>query len=132
MRIEKAGFTLIELMITLAIVAILAVIAVPAYMNYTNKAHYAEVIQAAAAYKTVVATCGLVVGDLTECTAGKNGVPEPTWSAGINKIDIKSGVITAEGKGNVPLNATYVLTASLNDGGVSWIVSGTCQKEGLC
>ena len=51
---KQQGFTLIELMIVVAIIGILAAIAIPAYTNYTNKARFAEATLAASALKTDV------------------------------------------------------------------------------
>lgn len=128
----KSGFTLLELMIAIAIVAILSVIAIPAYMNYTNKAHFSEVIQGVTSYKTAVATCGLVMGNMAQCSEGENGVPIPKWTGHIAKIEIKNGVITGEGDGTEPLNASYIMTPNLQEGGITWSVSGTCVASGLC
>ena len=50
--IKRKGFTLIELMIVVAIIGILSSLALPAYSNYTKKAKFAEVVSAAAAVKT--------------------------------------------------------------------------------
>ena len=56
-KAQQQGFTLIELMIVVAIVAILAGVGMPAYQNYTKKAQFSEVIGATAAYKTGVEIC---------------------------------------------------------------------------
>ena len=55
MKQEQKGFTLIELMVVIAIIGILGAVALPAYQIYTKKAKFAEVISAAAPYKTAIA-----------------------------------------------------------------------------
>ena len=54
MNYTAQGFTLIELMITVAIVAILAATALPAYQNYTTRARLSEVVLALAACRTTI------------------------------------------------------------------------------
>jgi type IV pilus assembly protein PilA len=54
MKKQQSGFTLIELMIVVAIIGILAAIAIPSYMDYTAKARMSEVILAASVGKTAV------------------------------------------------------------------------------
>ncbi|MDX1810492.1 MAG: pilin, partial [Gammaproteobacteria bacterium] len=53
----QKGFTLIELMIVIAIVGILAAVAVPMYSDYTNKAKFSEVMAAAGPIKTAIEMC---------------------------------------------------------------------------
>ena len=73
---KQTGFTLIELMIVVAIVAILAAIALPAYQDYTAKATATKTLTGdTAAFKTAIALCYQENNSLTPCDAGSNGVP---------------------------------------------------------
>src|SRR5690606_38465744 len=65
----QKGFTLIELMIVVAIIGILAAIALPAYQDYTNRAKAAEVVLAASAGRTCVSESAQVGRDPDECDA---------------------------------------------------------------
>ena len=75
MKQVQKGFTLIELMIVVAIIGILAAVAIPAYSNYTKKAKFTEVVQATQSIKTGIETCQADTGTLLTCFAGTNGVP---------------------------------------------------------
>jgi len=75
MKQVQKGFTLIELMIVVAIIGILAAVAIPAYSNYTKKAKFTEVVQATQAIKTAMESCVSDQGTFMNCFAGTQGVP---------------------------------------------------------
>lgn len=128
----RLGFTLIELMITIAIVGILAAVAIPSYINYTQKARFSEVVQAVSSLKPVVAQCIVTHNGLSTCSNGVNGFPAAQDAAGnVASVTVTDGVITGTGGGSAPAD-TYILTPAFNNNVVTWSVSGTCQTQGTC
>jgi len=138
----QAGFTLIELMIVVAIIGILAAIALPQYQTYTKKAKFTEVIQAATPFKLAIEICAqeqnLV---LTACrTHGQNGIPAaPTAAGKVASLAIApaTGAITVTAVTTGGLNGeTFILTPTANAAGaataVSWAKTGTCTAAGIC
>jgi prepilin-type N-terminal cleavage/methylation domain-containing protein len=130
---SQKGFTLIELMIVVAIIGILAAIALPAYQNYTTKARYAEVISIAEGYKTAVSVCAQTLGTLTGCSLGSNGIPATTSTTYVGSVAVSDGVITVTPKavGGLATTTTYILTPALNTttGSMTWGVSGGCTSS---
>lgn len=77
---KNQGFTLMELLIAIAIVAILAAIAVPTYLQYVKKARYTEVLKQLETYKIAAASCRTASAQsnsdaVTKCVPGQYGIP---------------------------------------------------------
>jgi type IV pilus assembly protein PilA len=134
LSIKKAqqGFTLIELMIVVAIIGILAAVAIPAYSTYTKKAKFSEVILAAEGKKAAVETCYRDLATTTGCSDGSNGVPAATSASGyVNGVTVSNGEITATAVSSLD-SVTFKLTPTAANDQLTWAVSGTCKAGGLC
>ncbi|WKE66101.1 prepilin-type N-terminal cleavage/methylation domain-containing protein [Gallaecimonas kandeliae] len=130
---KQQGFTLIELMIVVAIVGILAAIALPAYKTYTEKAKFSEVVAATGALKTQVEVCVQTGTAIASCSASNTGAADATHVASVD-WDAANAMIKAVGTADVG-SATYNLKATQTaNNSVTWAVdaSSTCLTQGLC
>lgn len=137
MNMQK-GFTLIELMIVIAIIGILAAIALPAYQTYTKKARFTEVVLAAASVRSNIDICFQDRDNqtLSNCDSfSKIGIDAATVTAPNNinsiTIDANTAMIMVTGEPSVD-SATYTLSPTPNNGSLIWTAGGTCVAAGLC
>jgi type IV pilus assembly protein PilA len=133
-RSMQKGFTLIELMIVVAIIGILAAVALPAYQDYTVRAKVSEVLLAASSAKTAV----------SEAAALHSAVPD------VASVDIQSqtskyvngvaytvvgtdGIITATARGDNNISTagtnTITMTGSYASGQMIWVCGGSILSK---
>ena len=128
MKSIQKGFTLIELMIVVAIIGILAAVALPAYQDYTIRAKVSELILAASGFRTSItekaqtdSTLGSAGVGLTVTTGGKI----TGGSVADNGMIVINGSNTA---GSVGTAVTMTLAPSWGGGTVRWSCQGSPSK----
>lgn len=132
-RRHQQGFTLIELMIVVAIIGILASIAIPAYQDYTNRAKVTEAINLMSAAKTGVAE----YYDATNSLASNNSEAGVATAASItgeyvSAVNVATGVVTATMiAGAVPGDGTVTLSPNTQAGSIEWVCRGTVRTRYL-
>jgi len=142
MKKHQSGFTLIELMIVVAIIGILAAIAILLYGDYTQRSKVAGAISGVLAYKTSISLCYQELGVFAGCTAGAEGVPsaiadgdDGATIAYVDQVTVVDGLITVETTGTTTAGVNMVVTmtptATSDGAAVNWELDGTgCTTAG--
>ena len=127
-RSVQKGFTLIELMIVVAIIGILAAVALPAYQDYTVRAKVSEVMLAASSAKTAVAEAASTLSGMPSvASAGVQSqssryVSSVTWDG--------TNTITALAQGDANITGSTITMVGVYSGGqVTWTCGGTIAQK---
>ncbi|EMT6994306.1 pilin, partial [Neisseria gonorrhoeae] len=135
MNTLQKGFTLIELMIVIAIVGILAAVALPAYQDYTARAQVSEAILLAEGQKSAVTEYYLNNGEWPENNGDAGVASPPTDIKGkyVKEVEVKNGVVTAtmksDGVNKEIKNKKLSLWAKRENGSVKWFCGQPVTRD---
>jgi len=126
-RSMQKGFTLIELMIVVAIIGILAAVALPAYQDYTVRAKVSEVMLAASAGKTAVSEAASTLNALP----GDSSVTITSQTSKyVSGVTYAGGIVTATATGDTSITgSTITMTGVFASGQMTWTCGGSIAAK---
>ncbi len=122
MKRVQQGFTLIELMIVVAIIGILAAVALPAYQDYTTRAKVSEVLLMAAPAKLAVSETSSSLGGLASLTASNSGYAFPGATKYVSNVTITdtTGIVTVTSTVNGAAGDLTLTPTDRGSGQLQW------------
>ncbi|MBH0059280.1 pilin [Pseudoalteromonas sp. SWXJZ94C] len=137
------GFSLIELMIVIAIMGILISLALPAYNNHYKRSKFVEVVLATNTLQRNVEICFYTKHALANCDtfaklgANKSDYISPKFISNIEISTSSNYQITATASGEASISSsgdTYIMLATIRSNQLQWALSptSTCISEGTC
>lgn len=128
-KASEAGFTLIELMIVVAIIGVLAAVAIPQYTDYVTKAKLSTVLRAISSVKTAVAACGQDHnGSFETCDSGTNNIANTFAGKEFASVLVSKGEITVtlvDDIGNGVGGGTIKIVPNAENVNITWATSYT-------